>query len=347
VRVGLREVVNLGANVLALTPGASQTAIRSPWSQGQLSTIVLSDIFGSANLPVTRAEAMSVPAVAKARHLICGLSRQPLHTWRGPDQVEDPTFLYRTNSQTPPTTRMLWTLDDLVFGGWSLWAVERGARAEILDAVRVPPERWSFNADGAVLVDSEPVDDASSVVLFSAPFEGLLEAGAATVRAARNLERAWAKRVASPVPLTELHQVNEDPLEAAEIHALTEEWAEMLDQGGGVGFTPYNIDARYPGNVGGTDLFIEGRNAVALDVGRLTSVAASLLEASLSTASLTYTTAQGTRDRFVDETAAFWLTPIEARLSMDDVVPRGQSIKFDLTDLLSLPPSGTGPVRED
>lgn len=347
--MGLREVLRL--TEAALAPGTSQTAIRSPWSTGQLATVVLTDIFGSADIPVSRAEAMSVPAVAKARHLVCGLSRQPLGTWRAADRITDPSFLYRTNTQTPPTTRMLWTLDDLFFGGWSLWAVDRGAGSgalgPILDAVRVPPERWGFSSEGTVLVDSEPVLDASSVILFSGPYEGLLEAGAGTVRAARNLERAWAKRVATPVPLTELHQVNEDPLEDTEIHALTDEWAAMLDAGGGVGFTPYNIEAKYPGTVGSSDLFIEGRNAVALDVGRMCSVAASLLEASLSTASLTYTTAQGTRDRFVDETAAFWLTPIEARLSMDDVVPRGQSIKFDLSDLLALPPSGTGPVRED
>lgn len=345
--MGLRQMSNLASNVLSLTPNGRATTLRSPWSVGQLTTVTLTDIFGSANLPVTRAEAMSVPAVAKARHLVCGLARQPLATWRASQRVPDPTFLYRTNTQTPPTTRMTWTLDDLFFGGWALWAVERATTGAITDAIRVPPERWGFSGDGDVLVDSEPVEDASSVILFSGPYEGLLEAGAGTVRAARNLERAWAKRVSTPVPLTELHQVNEDPLEPDEIHDLTDKWAQMLDEGGGVGFTPYNIEAKYPANVGSSDLFIEGRNAVALDVGRLCSVAASLLEASLSTASLTYTTAQGTRDRFVDETAGFWLTPVEARLSMDDVVPRGQSIKFDLSDLLTLPPTGTGPVRED
>jgi len=153
--------------------------------------------------------------------------------------------------------------------------------------------------------------------------------------------------VRTPVPVTELHQTTDDPLTDTEVHDLVDEWATMLDAGGGVAYTPVQIEAKYPGSTGSSDLFVEGRNAVTLDVGRMLSVAGALLDASLSTASLTYTTQEGTRDRFVDETAAFWLTPIEARLSMDDVCPRGQRMAFDLSDLLTVPPTGQSPVRLD
>jgi len=346
--MGLRSTFRLASSATGLSPDSNVVQMRSPWTVGQLETVVLTDIFGSADLPVSRAEAISVPAVAKARHLVCGLSRQPIKTYRGPDPVDDPAWVYRTNSQPPPTTRLLWTLDDLFFSGWSLWATERGQAKQITDAVRVPPERWSFNPDGAVLVDDEPVD-AEQVILFSGPYEGILTAGAATIRAAKNLERAWAKRVRSPVPVTELHQVDDSsPLEDDEVHDLVDQWATMIDEGGGVAFTPSGIEAKYPAAQGNTDaLFVEGRNAVTLDVARFCSVAGALLDASLSTASLTYTTQEGTRDRFLDETAAFWLTPIEARLSMDDVCPRGQRMAFDLSELLTVPPTGRSPVRLD
>jgi hypothetical protein len=244
----LRSAFDLAGYASRGAPGAAVTPIRSPWSPRTLETVVWSDIFGSADLPVMRSEAMSVPSVAKARHLIVGLSRQPVRAYRGADPVSDPVWTYRTDSQTPPTTRMLWTLDDLYFGGWALWAVDRGQGDTILDAVRVPPERWGFDPDGAVLVDGVGVD-ADQVILFSGPYEGLLAAGAGTVRAARNLETAWAKRVRTPVPITELHQVNEDPMTAEEIHDTVESWSAMIEAGGGVGFTPYNVEAKYPGGV--------------------------------------------------------------------------------------------------
>jgi len=42
-----------------------------------------------------------------------------------------------------------------------------------------------------------------------------------------------------------------------------------------------------------------------------------------------------------------WFEPIEARLSQDDVVPRGQRVRFDRGDIAAPTPSPTGPTVED
>ncbi|WP_051425542.1 phage portal protein [Jiangella gansuensis] len=329
--------------------------LASPWSTSTLQTAVLADIFGKENLPVTREMCMSIPAVSKARALVAGkLARQPLKAYRGDAELparSQPSWLYRTNGDVPPQMRMLWTIDDLFFGGWSLWGVERGTARDdqrygpILDAYRVPYEWWEFDPDGKILVNGGEVTE-DSVILFAGPFEGLIEAAADTIRGARNLERAWAKRVNNPIPATELHQTTDDVMEDEEIDELVDTWIGMLNKGGGVAYTPPSIDVRTHGETV-LDLFIEGRNAVTLDVGRHTNVGAQMLDASMATSSLQYVTAVDGRNSFIDDTLDYWAMPIEARLSMDDVVPRGQRIAFDLSHLTRLPQPSTGPATED
>ncbi len=71
------------------------------------------------------------------------------------------------------------------------------------------------------------------------------------------------------------------------------------------------------------------------------------MDASLSTASLTYSTQEGQRNEFADFTLPYWMEPIQQRLSLDDVVPSGIRIRFDMSDLFTTTPSPTSPPAED
>ena len=71
------------------------------------------------------------------------------------------------------------------------------------------------------------------------------------------------------------------------------------------------------------------------------------MDASLSTASLTYSTQEGQRNEFADFTLPYWIEPIQQRLSLDDVVPAGQRVRFDLSDLYTNPPTPTSPEVAD
>src|SRR5690606_31633934 len=112
-----------------------------------------------------------------------------------------------------------------------------------------------------------------------------------------------------PIPATELHHTTDDVLEDEEINDLLDSWGSMLDNGGGIGYSPNNIEVRTHGEAK-TDLFIEGRNAVTLDIARLLNVPAMMLDASMATSSLQYVTAVDGRNSFIDQTLAFWTTPI-------------------------------------
>lgn len=347
--------------------GHNPRRLSSPWSSSALESVVLADIFDASKLPPTRAQAMQVPAVAKNRHLVCGLGRQPLRAYQGADVVTDqPAWLTRTDSEVPPQTRMTWTLDDLFFSGWSLWQVERDDAGAIIDAWRVPPERWSFDAGDGVLVD-DALAPADSLILFSGPYEGLLEAGAGTVRAGLNLEASWAQRVRTPIPVVKIVQkVSDEELGEPEVEVDpatgepldpddARDFGQIMvdtyvtarrDPNGAVLFVPYGYDVEGMGEVT-PELYIEGRNAIRIDVAGYCNTPANLADASLATASLTYTTRADSRSDYRDMTADFWLTAIEARLSMDDVCPPGQRIAFDLSNLTTVPDPGTAPVTED
>lgn len=347
--MGLRSALRLVQSAQELaTPLRGPTAIRSPWSTGDLSQIVWADLFGADEIawPLTRAAAIQVPAVARARHLLAGtVARLPLRAVKLDTPVDpQPNWLTRTDGTMSPWHRMVWTIDDLLFAGWSLWACERDSRAQILRVERVPAELWTFDS-GTVLIDGEEVD-AATVLLIPGPHEGILTSARKTILGARLQELMWQRRVAAPIPAMEIHQTTEDPLTDEEIDDLVAAWVSArTDPDGAVAYTPHNIELK-PHGTATTDLLIEARNAVAVDIASHTGLPAQALNASLSTASLTYSTAE-TAEGELNRAAALYGNAVSGRLSMDDVVPRGQRCAFDITYLTTVPPAPFGPTTED
>lgn len=336
-------------DVVAPSAYAASRGVVSPWAgPSHLAKLVVDDIFGIDTQAVTRAEAMSIPAVAKARNLICGtLGRQPLRAYRdGATLPDQPTWLYRTDTQVTPRMRTMWVLDDVLFYGWSLLAVQRGAEGQILDAQRVPPARWKFDAVGRVLVDDHEVahDD---VVLIPGPFEGLLTAGARTVRAARKLEEQWTARVKNPVPVVEIRYTGDEDLEEHEMREIRTSYiAARNDPEGTVMVTPRGFEV-HPHGDQALELFVNGRNAVTLDIARFCNIPAIMLDASnVNATSVNYSNEAVGRSELRDLTLRFWALTVEERLSADDCTPRGTTIAFDLSDL-TVPDVGTGPRLED
>ncbi len=320
-----------------------------PQDRTSINRIVWNDLTGGALLPCTRAQAMSVPAVAKGRHVVAPkVAGYPLRALRGEDAVDpQPTWTYRTDDGVSPWHRMVWTVDDLIFSGWSLWAVSRGVDKAVLNASRIGQDRWAFDDDGAVQIDGVTVRDSSDVVLIPGPHEGILSFGATTIRHAAELlvAASVAGRVGSPN--VDLHYTGDKDLTREEIDDLIEIWVDArLGRNGGVGFTNRLVEAR---EMGRTDpaLLVEGRNAAAVDCARIIGVAAGMVDATAPKASLNYETQAGRGLEHTEYGIDPYMEAIEARLSMDDVVPRGQRVAFDRTRDLETPIDPTGPATED
>lgn len=348
--MGIRNALRLieSGEQLSSSNALPMSGIVSPWQTGQLSQIVWSDIFGTEANIISRAEAMTIPAVAKARQiLVSTIARFPLIAVDNNDQPVDQAWLQSTDGEVSPWHRMAFTIDDLIFYGWSLWGVERDANGDIIKADRCPIERWSIDPSNNNIIIDDQIAEAGSCILIPGPFEGLLKVGSRTLKGGAKLEASWVGKATNPIPAIELHATTDDPLEQNEVIAMINAWADArADVNGAIAFTPHNIEARPHGNAE-PSLLIEGRNFLRIDVGAFLGIPANLMDASLSTASLTYSTAEGQRNEFADFTMPYWLEPIQQRLSLDDVVPSPVRIRFDLTELYQTNQTPTGPITED
>jgi len=362
----LAEVATTGQAAPALEAATSNpyvvTEIQSPMApdpSGILNTLVWNDLLGTDFAgPLTRAAAMRIPAVARARHLLCGkIAGLPLTVWRGEERLTgdaEPAWTYRTDYGLPPYHRMLWTVDDLLFTGWSLWARTNGAESDGAfprTAVRVALERWRFTTAGTI--ETRQADGTwrqaarDEVILIPGPHEGILNFGAGAIREAKDLADSAAKAASNPAAYINLHYTGDNPLSKTERDDLIATWAAARrGENGGVAYTNKWVEAKEMGTHE-AHLLTDGRNAAAVDMARLCSVPAALLDATNAGASLTYETTQGRNAEFIDYGLSLYMDPITARLSMDDVVPRGQSVRFDTSALRDLAPTPTGPTTED
>lgn len=324
-------------------------------SSSNISRVVWSEFFAGEVAEVTREGALMIPPLKRGRDILVGvLAAMRLQQWKG-DVETTPRWLANSSSGISPWHRMAGTVDDLIFYDWSAWAVQRGADGAILDALRIPYERWAIDDyTGVITVDGETVSAEEVVVFPGSGSGGVLMAGAQSIKGYKALERSWIGRAQNPIPLTELHQTSDDPLtdgtdedEEDEIGRLVDEWsAARLSPNGAVGYTPHNIEVRVHGQAS-TDLFVEGRNAAVLDIARLLNLPASLLDGAQAAASLTYVTTEGKRSEFQALSIPAWVNPIEARLSLDDVAPAGHVIRFDQSSLVDVVAEPVNQPKED
>ncbi|KFD43148.1 hypothetical protein IU11_13990 [Cellulosimicrobium sp. MM] len=292
-------------------------------------------------LPMDKNQALGIPSVAAGRNLITGqISRTPLRAYKaGGEQIETPLWLTRTNGAISPQMRLALTLDDLIFTGWAFWFVERGADGQIVQASRCPREDWHFDSQGRVVVGSQVVADG---ILIPGPIPGgILAVAQRTLRAALNVETIRDQRLRTPAAQTEIHVTDDSQLDSDEVAQVRDNYAAALrDSNGSIVVTPAGIEIREHNNVE-SDYFVEVQNSVAVNIAQHMGIPSALIDAAVSTgssANLTYANLNNQRSWFLDTTFNFWADPIVNRLSMDDVVPRGTYVAFDLSSLATTPP---------
>jgi hypothetical protein len=327
----------------------SNFPIVTPWASSDLTRIVWQDIFGTQVPDNSRTAAMKLPGIARGRNLIVStISRLPLREYTGDTPTADqPAFTLATGDGSSWQLRDAWTVDDLIFYGWSCWSRTNDPETGLpATASRINQGDWSINEDMEVVVDGVPAK-ADEVIVIPGLHEGLLSFGSDVLEDTRALYRVVRSRILNPIPQIDLHQTQGEDMTDDQIDALIDRWA-VARQGknGGVSYTNASVEAK-PMSGGDENLLIEARNAAAVDLARLVGVHAGMIDATAPKASLNYETATGRNEEFVDFDLALYMTPITARLSLDDVTAQGNRIGFDLTDFITPAPSPSGPNVED
>ena len=347
-RPDLRAAATLvgGGGIVPTTSGALPLVSRFA-TDHDLARVAWTDIYGDLSLiPVTRAEAMAVPAMARARHIIAGtIARVQLRGYAG-DQLlggdqapAAPPWLTQTGNGLSAFHRNLWTADDLIFYGWSCWRrVNSTYDGRPLKMYRVPVGQWSVG-DGVVYLHDglngtpRPAHDGE-VKMIPGPHEGLLSFAAGSIRHAADLQRAAGVAAATPAANLVLQQTAGDPIPDADIDKLIARWATARrGENGGVAWASKGVDVK---ELGAFDahLLTDGRNAAAVDIARHASLPADLVDATTD-GSLTYSTSRDNDRRGIDYGTGLYMGAISASLSEDDTTPHGQRVAFDVEEWLA------------
>lgn len=349
----------------AYGPAPVPIAVASPWAPvDALTQIAVDELFqgpDGATIPMTRDVALRIPAVKRAHQThvkqFAGLAFYAMDNDKR--AAEQPGWLTSSPSGVSPYHRMHGVGSDLFFNGWSCLGFDRSPLEAGADCLHVPFGAWGIDPkSGRPWIDPHIVPEryAAYPVVIPAGYgdNGLLIDGIDTLREARQIEDAYKRRLDDPVPLTVLNI----PLATWEAWTREErqdylkQWVENRRKSS-TAMKPTEFGIEMPGQVG-VDLYESGRNAVRLDIANHTGTPASLLEGTRQAGGggtdIRYTgVANGAmRGELWEFGAAKGFTlAFEARMSLDDIVPSGQSIRADLTSIQAIPAPDTNPPRED
>lgn len=293
----------------------------------------------------TRELAMSVPAVARARNIICGtIGSLPLTTFnRITGEYVDP---HRVINQPDPRVAGFviynWLAEDIFFYGagygqvLEMYSSTDGGRVRAW--TRVSPDRVTVDTDFrnteivGYKVDgmAVPLTGVGSIIRFDGPDEGFLHRAGKTVSAAVYLENAAVNYAKEPVPSMVLKS-NGTNLNAERISSLLSAW-KTSRQSRSTAFLNADVDVKEIGFDPKSLQLTEARQYVALELARAAGIPAYFLSA--ETTSMTYSNAVSERRSLVDFSLRPILKAIEERLSLPDFVPNPVMVRFDLDDFL-------------
>lgn len=331
--MGLRTALRLVSATAELVPVPSPATVES----------MPAEIAAAFGMPavgddhVTRLEALSVPAVRRGRAIIAGtLGTLPLVALRaGTAERVRRALLEQPDPNTTAQYMLTYTLDDLLFYGVAWWQVTAREAVSVglgypTAARRLAPGQVSVEErTGVVRVDGVPVDDRD-VIRFDGPDEGLLRHGARTLRTCLLLEEAVRRFARLDVPLGVLRQAEGSPAMTDEqVEGLLQAWEDARRRhttaflNKALTYESEQFDAE-------RIQLAEARQYQNAEVARLLNLPGRYVGASEGD-SLTYSNAESARRDLVDTSLAPWICAVEQRLTMPDVTPRGQLVRFDLS----------------
>lgn len=293
---------------------------------------------------VSRVDAARVPAVQRARNLICGtVGALPLHALnvRG-DKVEHALLAQpEALSGLVRSVTLARTVEDLLYEGSSLWIVlQRTAQGFPAAVQRVDWSQWTQDeTTGTIRVRPPEVQalgkevDARDVILFTSPNDPLLVAGGPAIRNLLRLEATAAMYADSPEPSAYFSPVDGvDPEDDDEVTRFLAEWREAR-RTRATAYVPGSLVLNAVPRMTADELqLIAAREFAVTEVARLTGIDANWLSVNVTTR--TYSNIQDERRAFIDFTLSPFLKAIEERLSLGDVTPRGQRVLFNLNAFL-------------
>lgn len=293
---------------------------------------------------VDRSSAMQVPAVARARNIIAGtIGSLGLNAYNDIThaKIEGRNILKQPDPALPLIVTMTWTVEDLLFHGRAFWQVlavspEDGRPTE---ARRIDPTRVTFTTDlntqeivNGFYIEGGlvPASGIGSLIMFSGIDEGILNRGGRTISTALKLEEAVQRMASEPNPTMVIKNSGVD-LPPEQVSSLLAQWKQARATrstaylSGPLDVTTFGYDA-------GQMQLTESRLNTAAEIARMCNIPAWYINA--ESASATYSNVSQERRSLVDFSLKPYMNCVAERLSMNDLTPRGQIVRFDLDEYL-------------
>lgn len=292
---------------------------------------------------VTREQAMTVPAIARSRNILAGsIGTIPLESYNKLTgaRITNRTLIQQPDPALPRVNTITWLVDDLIFYGTGYLQVMdvspedgRPFRARRIDPRRI---QATIDSSGTLItgyqVDSKnvPSSGLNSLIVFNAIDEGVLARGGMTISSAIALEQAAYNMASEPVPQMVL--LNEGMnLPADQVSAVMDTFRRARRERS-TAYVEGPIKLEVVGMDSAQMQLVEARQHLSSEVARLMGIPAWYLNAENS--SSTYSNIISERRSLADFGLRNYYSVIEDRLSMDDVTPRNQVVRFDLDDFL-------------
>jgi hypothetical protein len=299
-----------------------------------------------------RNNAMSVPTIARARDLIAsvvGGTKLEMYKcyWDDveKDMVEEElaprSWLQQPDPQLPYATFMSWLFDDLFFFGKAVLFINSRTADGFPNSFQRLPASMVTYRDQAGPVFFSPSNEVyfqggriepENLVQFISPIQGIVYQSEQSVQTAVRLEKARYRNASSTIPAGVLKITGGEPLTQAEMADLAATFNSARENNQTAALSQdvdYHETTANPANM----MLMEAANFQALEMCRITNIPPYL--AGIDIGSYQYTSGKDSREQLYLFAARLYMDCIAQTLSMNNVLPVGTKVRFDIDDYLS------------
>lgn len=290
---------------------------------------------------VSRARALQVPAISRARNIIAGTAGSMyLDRFSRFDNrlLPEIPLQYQPDPQYPASVTWSYIYDSMLFyGGAFCQVISMYSDNRIQHFRWLDPELVNENTDGNGNVISYnyngtqlPLSGVGSIIYFPSFEDGLLVKAGATIETALELEAAANRAAKEPAPQVILQNTGVD-LPASKISDLLAGW-KTARQTRATAYLNAHMDIKTVGFNARENQLVEARQFHASELARACNLPSYFL--GVETNSMTYSNVESVRRDLIDLTLRPFIVAVENRLNMPDFSPRDIVFRFDLDAFL-------------
>jgi HK97 family phage portal protein len=288
--------------------------------------------------PIDRQAAVSVPAVNQCLNLIkstIGTIPLEMYSLSTGEEIAMPSWVRQPDERAPRSVTIAWTVDSLIMFGTAFWRVKsvyaddgRPASFEWIQNNRVTTKLDTLTQEvDYYMVNGTKVPDSGvgSLVTFQAFDQGLLVRSQRLINSAIQAEEAANVGISSPQPTGYIKNSGAD-LPDNIIQGLLNTW-KLARKNRSVAFLTSTLEY-VPTSYSPEEMtYNQSIEELAAQIARAMNVPAHMINAEHNRSS-TYQNVLDSRKEFFAYTLAPYISAIEDRLSLDDITPRGQIVRF-------------------